>query len=133
MVNRLTIAFLLSLASASLEFLFQTFVTVEGSPYIYRAGILLSYFYGVSASVLTGLIIVWSSSHLLANPEQRTTWSSIIFAMGAVNISSLTLDTVYLNYYGWVYFLFLTAPVLALLGGSLGLIGVRPKRVHQPT
>ncbi len=99
-----------------------------------RAGTFVSYlYYGIYTPLLTGLITVWSSSRLMEKPEQYATWSAIIIAMAIVNISSVTALSVYTKEYGWDSALLLAGPVLAFLGGVLGLSGPRKNRPTAST
>jgi hypothetical protein len=129
MVNRATSAFVVSIAGAVYQMISPYLANLvdRNTPVYY-------YSLGYETLFLTSFIAFWSASHILEDWKGRITWPSIIFAVGAANLS-----TIILVYYAqtsqiqnsssvpspWSMLALMTGPILMILGGTLGFLAVR--------
>jgi len=107
MANRAIAAFAFSIVGSAYQM-----ISLYVAGLIDRNTSLIYYNYGYEILFFSGLIVIWSASHILEDWKGRITWPSIILVLGIADLS-----TIIMAYYAQ------TSPILAASDGpSIGTI-----------
>ncbi len=129
MAGKPTAAFVLALAGGSFQLFTPGVLNLLPDIRVSRGAVYLDFSPFFFTLLFTGLILVWSSVHLHSDPGGRVAWSSIIVAMAIVNTSNIALYSLKWTFSDVVVpapsLVLLAGPILALVGGIIGLAGAR--------
>ena len=130
MTNRATATFILSIVGAAYQL-----ISTPVAGLVDRNTSLIFYNYSYEILFFTGLIVIWSSSHLLEDWKGRITWPTIILVLGIANLSLVVMayyaqssSPIQIAYsvlsLGAVIAL-IAGPVMVTVAGILGFSAVR--------
>ena len=117
MANRATAAFAFSIVGSAYQM-----ISLYVAALIDRNTSLIYYNYVYEILFFSGLIVIWSASHILEDWKGRITWPSIILVLGIADLS-----TIIMAYYVQTspILALVSGPILITFGGILGFSAVR--------
>src|SRR6266480_2907739 len=117
MANRAIAAFAFSIVGSAYQM-----ISLYVASFVDRNTSLIYYNYGYEILFFSGLIVIWSASHILEDWKGRITWPSIILVLGIADLS-----TIIMAYYVQTspILALVSGPILITFGGILGFSAVR--------
>src|SRR5947209_20271524 len=130
MANRAIAAFAFSIVGSAYQM-----ISLYVAGLIDRNTSLIYYNYGYEILFFSGLIVIWSASHILEDWKGRIAWPSIILALGIANMSTVIIAYYIQNSATQPFpttpspltatLALLSSPLLNMIGGLLGFSAVR--------
>ena len=117
MANRAIAAFAFSIVGSAYQM-----ISLYVASFVDRNTSLIYYNYVYEILFFSGLIVIWSASHILEDWKGRITWPSIILVLGIADLS-----TIIMAYYVQTspILALVSGPILITFGGILGFSAVR--------